>query len=320
MAIYFLKNPEKFEKLSAMIWGLFSNIFHKAELKHISNDLQSDINTSIKQLNNEAGELILPFGLNIKWTKSITPEAFIDKDDIIVRMDYHKNKQRNLVVASMNYVSKGLIPYSRPYIGSDIAHSVDLVLAKKMLKNHKDAISYFIREIIDQEPEEIINLYNKLDELDEKGLLTRIFLTELRQIGIRFFPKVKRDHKIISEIKGFINFLIEIATKKTGEDVPLTFRGEVICLGIILVANIHLYKSKGVESYRKRIIKYVNDEIIKRIYVLAAGGLFIKATEQLYEEIIEMDQIEEHRKSKFTMKNYKGRKTEKGICLVLDKK
>lgn len=321
LAIYFVKNPEKLEKLFALFFGLFSRSFHWAELRHISNELQSEINTSINEINGEAGENVLVDKVKIKFSKNLTHDAFIENNEVIVRMDYHQNKKRNLVIATLNYVSKGAIPYARHYIGHDISKSVDMVLTKKIIKRDKDAIGYFLSEVYDNEIEEIKLLYKNLEEIDETGFFTRIFLTELKQIGIRYFPRATILKPIIEECIDFLEFLSTVANKEPGENVDLKFRGHLIGVGLALVGNIHTISIHRSLPYEKWISSYIKDSSLKRIYILAAGDkkddIFISAVESIYKKIKKHDKIINHKSCHYLFK-HRG-KTRNGYCVILDK-
>lgn len=304
-----------------MFYGLFSRSFHWAELRHISNKLQSEINTSINEINNEAGESLLVDKIKIKFSKNLTHEAFIENNEVIVRMDYHQNKKRNLVIATLNYVSKGAIPYARHYIGHDISKSVDMVLTKKIIRRDIDAISYFLSEVYDNEVEEIKLLYKNLEEIDETGFFTRIFLTELKHIGIRYFPRATILKPIINECLEFLEFLTTVARKEPKENVDLKFRGHLIGVGLALVGNIGNVSIHGSLPYEKWIASYIKDSSLKRIYILAAGDkaddIFISTVQSIYKVFKKNDKIINHKSCHYTFK-HRGKKRN-GYCVILDK-
>ena len=320
--MYLLTHPDDADKWRAIFNKLFANRSLKREKGYVAADIQYNVNSAIKNMNDESSisteeNDILPYGLRIQWTKETNPEAFMRENEMVVRMDYHANQDRNLVVATMIYLSKGLLPHSRRYINENILRSLDLTVGKKIVKENPVSLDYFFREVLDKEPKNIVEYCSHLEEIDKAGLFTRILLREFRALGRKLYPREITNQRIPRETKKFVEFLKNIAIKSRDEDVPLDFAGTKIRVGVCLVAKPYL---RQIEPHCKRINKYIRDKDIEEIYVFAAGKENVKLAKDVVKFYKKHGLIRRIKKQEYFHEDYRDSGlTFPGICYTLVK-
>ena len=105
------------------------SFFKKAEIASVSLAIESELNSAQEDLNKQASGLV-PFPAKVEWLDDQDPESFCDtyNGQVVIRMKEHKYNARNISWATLDYISKGLIPYSRPYLDSALSRSIDYML------------------------------------------------------------------------------------------------------------------------------------------------------------------------------------------------
>lgn len=241
IVLYLVTHPETAEKWGAIISRLFSGIFRRAERASVSLGIEGRINSFSKSINSEVSG-ITPERVKIKWELGdITKEAFIRDDQVIVRMNYHKNMDENMVNATLAFVAGGLVHESRPYVDERVMEATSLIYSKKLLeKEQRTALPFFYSEVVGparRSNQELDKYVEQLQGLDELGYFTVILLSELRDLSAKLHFSLPRDsHK--EETRQFVDFLDAKVTKKHPRvDVDPSFQGETISTSIVYVAR-----------------------------------------------------------------------------------
>lgn len=270
--IYFLLNPEKVEKWGAILLKAFAYFSVRAEKKHISLDVQSYVNSFQKQVNSEC-EGLLPYGIKIEWVgEEITPESFLAEGKVIIRLGHHKNRDENIIRVILEYVSQALVPEIKHHIAKEVRQAIDFTVIKKILNDVPSALNRFYETRYKPEVKEnpkIEELCKMMDDLDNVGWFTRIFLREMKEIGVELqnrFPNLS-EMDVNNEVIDFLKFLHTIATKRPEEKVPLSFIGNFIKVAIVLIARP---ESIDLEPHKRRIKEHISK--VNSIYLAARGG------------------------------------------------
>lgn len=273
VGIWVFKNPDVITRWISLISGLFAGLWHRAEQTHVASNLQSHIDHFVKEVGKETKD-VLPYGIKIKWVVQTTKEAFVAGDKIIVRMNYHSDQQRNLVLATAAYVSKGLIPHARRHLHQDIATAMDFTAIKKLLVREKlgPALDHFFEEVVSpaiKNSPAVREYWQTMDGLDERGFFSRILLKEFLELGRRFMTAVPRQD-IAMETVEFVRFLDRIANKEYGEDIDPTFCGRSIRMSLVYVARPKVIDIHGFSPHVRWIDK-CRKIAISTVYVCGLG-------------------------------------------------
>jgi hypothetical protein len=272
--VYVLMNPEKAEKWASILLRLGAVISSRAEKRSVASDIQSDINIFAKRMTN-IDSRILPYGLRIRWEniKDATPESFIKEDQVVVRLSHHKNRAKNIVLATLAYVHSGLLPDVRAHIDEDVSKSLDFTVTRKILVDQKRLDGLQILEMqISTAAEDaagVKGLCKAMTGLDGIGLFDLILLRELADVGKLLAGTLPQD-QTKTEIREFIGACEKLAEKEPGKDVSPDFEGKRIRVSIVLIARFETYMMRGIEPHLNWIKKCIDREI-DSIYVVARG-------------------------------------------------
>ncbi len=318
VSIYiFVLNPEKGERFISNLSKLFSKFSQVAEKTATAYSIQAKINNFIKLINSEV-EGLLPYRLKIKWVSpDIDKTSFIKNGKVVVMLKFHKNQDENLARATLFYMKKAVIPEARPHIHYKLSESIDLMMTKKALYSFaesRSSFSYFVKEILHPKAEkdpEIREFCNVIDNLEKRGLFTRVLLRELKELGYKR-AGITETGDTVFETGEFTKFLNKIAQKEQGKDVPLTFNKKYIKVAIILVARPET-EIWGSDPFIKRINEKIKEEI-SVIYIFARGSNIKLAKEitKLCKKFPELSQI--HKEEEFP--TWIDGKRIKGYCTI----
>lgn len=274
LLVWSLNNYKKIEALAAWFYRTFSWASHRFEYGSVATNIQTKVNSFGEELNKSAGN-VLPHAMKIEWTKNAKEvETSLRKGEIIVTMDYSQNQDRNLVISTLAYLGKDLLPRVRPYVDKTLMKATDFTVAKNIFVSGKQdsAISFFFENYLEPEIEKEPQLRyfcTILDRLERVGFFSRILLRELKYMGEKVFPATP-DSVTRHESGDFAEFLARVATRERGEDVCLTFARSRIRTSIMLIARQET-KKWGLRPYRRRT--QINlDRGIEHMYICARGA------------------------------------------------
>ena len=313
------RNVEKIQIWVSIIQKYFSSLSARIERKSISNNIEGKINLFAKKFNTQL-DGILPYAIKIEWVedKDITVEAFIRDDQLIVKMKQHVNQDRNLVIAALGFISRGLLPTARNYISKPILQSIDFKMLHKILLSNREtsAIEYFFKEVFPSETKdkpEIVEYLKKMHDIDDHGFFMTILLTELARLGKILPPDVNNIRKrAISEVKQLIDFLHNLAVSSPGDIVDLNFIKKELKLAILIVAKpekIIMGEKQYLNSFRKKL-----QEGSERIYVISSGNN-VRFAKTVCSSVLGNFKVEQILEDHCKMLNRRGKLTDGYTCL-----
>jgi len=313
---YAVRHPEKLLQAAALVFHFFARWFKEADRRYVAADIEGNVTSAVKRLDREAPGVV-PYGLKIEWVAATSPDAFVEKNNVVVRMNYRDEQDRNWVHALVAFVPKAVIPEARHYLEENIEESIDLTFVKRMLTSmaRTTSVNYFFEEYlvpaIRANPD-LAEICSCLDRLDEMGWLTRILLAEFLELGKALFPRTPNGTEAGETIR-FLRFLDNFAKRKHGEEVTTAFVGRHIRMSIVLVARPEVREAYGISPHFRRI-RTVKKRGAERIYIGAFGknigpakGLAERVAKQLGFEIVATDEY----KGRFF-----GKRPIKAICIV----
>jgi len=324
LLVYFLMNPEKLDQWGSIIWRFLSCVGRyvvvlrdTVERGRTATDIQAVINTAGRELTAEAPGM-LPHMMKIEWVAPLQAETYLNKGEVIVRLDRHANQERNIVVATLAYLSRGLLPRARIYVDHILAQATDFSIAKRIFARDRGSgsLSYFVTEILDPTVQQDPSLRQDLELLEEIegiGFLTRVFLNELRELGERLQPALPTD-RIFGEVRNFARFLHTIAIRQKGEIVPLTFEGARMKVTVVLVARPEVLEEHGLGRHRLAIETIVRQGF-DVIYVSGWGDVNVTSVVHLLRLVEEAGLLTVLRTYRYPVPRYLGA-SNKGILAV----
>lgn len=265
-----LTNPEKAMGYLASLFTLGRNIHFWFERNAVEKRLESTITLSSKRVNEE-GVKLLPHGIDIKWAEPESRDAFLKENKIVVCLEPSINEARNLARATMLYTSEDLIRESQRFIDAKIMKAACFAVARKMLMMDRrlDAFKCLNDEFLEPELSNhpsIKGHIEVMEKLDDEGNFTRLFLNEFSELGEKLSgylsePRAER------ETVTFMGIMKKLAEKQKGVDINPIHRGQIINVGIMLIARTLATDPNPYINYARKNW----GRGLTKIYVLAQG-------------------------------------------------
>jgi len=247
--------------------------------------IEQSLNSAQEEINNEA-KGVIPYLAKVEW---VSKPSYLDtgQEVVIIRMKEHRENPRNIAYAVVDYISKGMIPFSRPYLERPIQIAMDAAMVKKILLNRdQGALDYFLTNVLNKELalEGVRKYMSIMNNLDDHGLFTRVYLEEIKEVGLELYPV--EDKAALKETKELLVQLNVLASRKSGERKGAEpYIGKRIRIGYLLVANPERLLFEGSKPYIQHVLRCL--ESGARVVYLLSRGMNNKPSKQLAEEISE---------------------------------
>lgn len=257
--IYFIKNPEKLEKLAALIFKVLKFLYNKFDYNYIKFDLQGKINDYVKKISKKVKHLDIN-SVNIKW---INPDdqdekSYIQNGQLILRLRKSENQNENIVNASMVFISHAFLKKAKSYIAKYQRESIDLYACYDLLKTEKSEIlDQFVQDFMKEKLDDskIADFFEKYTDIDQAGLFYPVLVQELTFLGEKVFAKNRDAQKIYEEVKNLVNYLYKYAHRKLEQDTISDFTGTYCKFAIRIIGKRFKVSNLGEKTYVKNLEK-----------------------------------------------------------------
>jgi len=269
LIFYLLTSVPAFQGAGAWIARGIS-FWKTGEKSSVALKIEQSLNTAQEEINNEA-KGIIPYPAKVEWVEK---PSYLDTDEeeVVIRMKEHEENPRNVAYAMVDYITKGMIPYSRLYIEKPIQTAIDSTMVKKMLfERNKGALDYFLINVLNKElgQEGVQHYMDIMSNLDGRGLFTRVYLEEVKELGLELYPTLDQD--ALRETKEYVEHLNILATRKKGElGKADPYIGRKIKVAYVLIAEPEKLKREGFAPYLQYSMHCV-EEGAEAIYLLSRG-------------------------------------------------
>ena len=267
VAVFFLFNPEKVEKWSALLWRALSNleiVFKGAHKQYLKHNLQGRLNEFTGELASQA-PFLAKTRVAVEWVDSdVTRRSFLDEGKVILRLRRHDSQETNFVHGAYMFVSTSLIYRLKRYLAKSQRQAVDLYVTAKLLEREKASVrGLFLDEYLHPKTattdSKIVEYFDRFAKIDNGKLFYPVLLQEFDFLGDKVFGK-RRDDAIIEEASALIDFLEPIALRKVGDEGDLNFEREYCRFGIVIVGRSKRLAAAGAELY----LNYIRTKLIPR--------------------------------------------------------
>lgn len=257
--IYYLKNPEKFEKLIALLAKFFNYITNRFDKTYIKYDLQGKINSYVKRVAKKVKHLNVN-KVNIKWVDiaNINSESYIRDGELIIRLHKSNNQNKNIVNASMAFISKAFLNKAKSYISKHQRESLDLYACYDLLKGEKaDILDQFVQDFMKEkmDNDKIAELFEKYEDINKAGIFYPILVQELTFLGEKVFNRKRDKSTIYQEVRQLVYYLNNYANRKFREDVINDFTGAYCKFAIRIIGKQYKVSAMGEKGYINNIRK-----------------------------------------------------------------
>jgi hypothetical protein len=251
----------------------------------VSLKIEQSLNLAQEEINKEA-EGVVPFPAKVEW---VDKPSYLDTNEelVIIRMKEYEENPRNIAYAVVDYISKGMIPFSRLYVETPIQVAIDSTMVKKILLNrNQSALDYYLTNVLNKKlaQEGVRKYMGIMGNLDDHGLFTRVYLEEVKEVGLELYPV--EDQDALRETKELLVQLDSMANRKSGEKKgSAPYIGKRIKVGYVLVANPEKLLFEGSKPYIQYVLHCLTSGA--NVVYLLSRGMNNEPSKQLAEEISE---------------------------------
>ncbi len=266
---YVLTHPDKFERLISMVLAVLRLISRKAEEAYVKYSIQAKINGFIKNVKKDVPNLTIE-SISMRWVpEDITEDQFLKSGQLVLCMHRSRNNNRNLVNATVAFVSFSLLQKAKNYIAKYQKEAINLFATTQILqKDHPEAVSEFVDCYLSEamDNKKINDLYGKFDDVHKTGLFFPVFINEMNFLGEKVFGHKKRNEVIYEEVNSLTNFLYRYSQRKLNEETNSEFDGNHCKFAIRIVGKSMKIENEGPKVYIDNIQKAV--KIYETIYLI----------------------------------------------------
>lgn len=242
VAIYVIyMTPDRAAVWGSWLWRLGATIFHRVDKKAVALHLEGRFNGMSTVLAGRAHAERAP-GVKVQWVdKGETANQFIQQDRLVLRLEPHKNRDRNFVHGGMLVIAATFAVRGKRLLSQTQRRGVDLHAARSLFELASPSVAnLFYEDILGPELDrdaKLVELAETLDRLDRAGLFFSVAHQELVWLGRRVYVS-PRDGTLAIEAHDFFEFLARYAERPVGdESIPLSFQGRYFKCAIVIVAR-----------------------------------------------------------------------------------
>lgn len=270
--LYFIKNPEKFEKWMSMIAWLLSHIWKNIDYYATKAEIQGRVNSFISEL--ESSTTTNFPRISLRWIARGNDEIVWEEGKAIIVMRDRNHRNKNLIHAAYLFTAEALLKKSAKHLSRTQKTSLDLFSTKLILeKESKSAVEQFMNEYyvpeIDKN-EDIRKLTQQYVHIKRLGVFFPILIQELTYLGSKVFL-TKPSVEIIEEVKYLVSFLEKFSQREVGDTtIQDTFVGKYMRCAIRIIAS-KAVRERGDITSNKEQINYCVKSKFENIYIIGSG-------------------------------------------------
>lgn len=266
---YILKEPDKCEKALRLVTKVLRYFSKKAELYYVKYDIQSKLNGFIKTTKKDVPNLSVT-DIRLEWIdENMTQEQFLKSGQMVLRMHNSRNPNRNIMNATLAFVSYSLLIKAKYYLSKYQKTAIDLFASHKILSKENPAavgelIDCYLRKAMDNHKVNL--LYTQFTHIDEAGLFFPIYVNELNFLGEKIFGTAVKKDKIYDEVNNLAAFLNNYSNRKLSQETTNEFTGNHCRFAIRIVGKKYKVDTEGSKVYVNNILKIHKN--VETIYLL----------------------------------------------------
>lgn len=291
-------NVDKIVLFLSYIQKVFSFVSQTAKKGTISNSIRGRVLKSAKAFRS-MGQNIMVSDLKIDWVREETPEAFIQNNQVIIRMSQNPNPHKNYVTAVNAYVGQALLPHAKRYIDTKVLDMSKLSVSRLLVLNgDADALDYFDENIllpVVKKDQDANDIFQQLKIIDKNGMFLNILLNEYAKATRKIYPDVP-DPLLVSESKELLTYLYRIVMDAVIDLREFQFNREYFKIHVFFTANSATFAQSGLRPYLKHMSESLSQGT-ETLYIFGLGrkmDIAKQITEALKETDFRVAQVIPH--------------------------
>lgn len=283
---YLIANPDKAYRWSEIFWALARKIWKAGDRRAVQHGLQGRVDRFARELATETGRQQPP-PIKVQWTDEAEEQRhFFEDNRLVVRVHRYERQDRNLVTASLLYVSETMAKRAKRFLSKSQARATDLYAVDKLLAQAPPARELFHEEIMGVEAdasEKIHDLIEQFQRMDQASLFFPVYVRELNHLGRKVVIR-PRDERLIVDVEALITMLVNFAERVVGEEGELVRIGNELRCAIMIIAKRIKRELGDIGPYARHLDELARKGI-ETTYLIGSGDR---------ENHEFMDQVAEH--------------------------
>lgn len=241
VAIHLFNNPDKAQRWAEMFWTVISKIHAGSKRRVVQHGVQSRLTNFAADLAKETGRpRATP--VSIEWASvDEAPHSFFDENRVVIRLHSQEWQDRNLMTASMFFVSDTLVRRAKRFLSKRQARSVDLYAVDRLLtKTAPGAADLLHEEVLGPECDadhELADLLVEYQRMDRRiNAFFPIFIRELNYLAQKVVVKPKGG-ELITDVQTLHRFLVRLSDRYVGEEIGPGVEGRFLRCAVMIVAQ-----------------------------------------------------------------------------------
>ncbi|MHA1632621.1 MAG: hypothetical protein ACTSXC_07450 [Candidatus Freyarchaeota archaeon] len=264
--LFYIKYPEKFEKILIHIDWLLSRVSREYEKRAITKEVRYIVYTKFKE-NFEVEEIP---EIVIEWGDEEKAIHDIKRGRLVVVLKAGKNRYESLAKTLIVSIPELLSPEIRAVLDENFVECLSAHVAKNIVRDYPSAVTTVNRVIMSRigKNEDLKRLASMLVVIDDQSLLSRILIPEIVRVARKRYPQ--KDPRLDREVWELVRMLYKIAQGEDVEGPPLVYGNyvKVLFLRVAKPEKIDALLEPHIAFVKKMLAKY---DDLETIYVLAAG-------------------------------------------------
>ena len=253
------QNPDKAQRWGEMIWSVISRFHAGGKRKVVQYGVQSRLTSFAADLARETGRpRATP--VSITWAEpNEAPAHFFADNRVVIRLHSAERQDRNLMTASMFYVSDTLVRRAKRYLSKKQGRSIDLYAVDRLLtRTAPGAADLFAEEVMgpecdtDHELRDLVVDYQLVDKRIKAFF--PIYVRELNYLAQKVVVK-PAGGQLIADAKELHRFLVRYSNRKVGDHIPMEVQGRFLRCAVMIVAQ----SVKREIGNREPYLRYLGD-------------------------------------------------------------
>lgn len=253
LIVYWVKNPEKFEKLVALIHKYLKHFWKTSEYAYIKYDIQGKINDYIAQVRKKVDHITASKAV-IQWIDTdIDEKTFINNGKLVLRMRKSDNQNQNIVNACVAFVGHSFLRSAKTYLAKYQREAVDMYVCYDLLRmEQEELLVQFAEDFLHKKltNEKLSLFFEAFVDIDKANLFYPVFVQEITYLGEKIFTHRKNYQAIHAEVRGLVRFLTDFANRRVGdESIRSEYIGNYCCFAIKIIGKSLVIQTSGERVY-----------------------------------------------------------------------
>lgn len=233
-------NPDKAQRWAEIGWALLSRFFRGANRQAVRFGVQSRLTAFSIEAASETGQAE-PIDVRVEWAPADEkPNQFIADGRVVIRLHAHEHQDRNLMAASLLFISHTLVRRAKKYLPKRRARSIDLYATDRLLTRTAPAAADLLHEEV-MGPEcdvdhELGDLLVEYQRMDRVNTFFPVFVRELNYLAGKVVVRPRGD-QLVRDVNELHRFLVRYSDRIVGQAMPLEVQGRFLRCAVVIIAT-----------------------------------------------------------------------------------